>query len=269
MFISTLSLLPLLLAVWLYLRPPPTAPPRNKSILLLIAHPDDEAMFFAPTLLSLSAPHLHNTLSVLCLSSGDADGLGTVRKAELIDSWRVLGLGDATRVTVVEDERLPDSMDTRWDAGVVAEMVALHGGKQGEKGEKGGEKQGKQQVVLTFDELGVSGHVNHISLLAGARATGREVWTLRSVGVVRKYSAALDVATTLWLAGGSGGGSGGGTGSKGWVFVSGWAGVRTAQRAMTAAHVSQMRWFRWGWIWGSRYMVVNDVGVDTRATKTA
>ena len=30
--------------------------------------------------------------------------------------------------------------------------------------------------------------------------------------------------------------------------------------AMTRAHVSQMRWFRWGWIGVSRYMVVNDLG---------
>lgn len=28
---------------------------------------------------------------------------------------------------------------------------------------------------------------------------------------------------------------------------------------MTTAHVSQMRWFRWGWIGLSRYMVVNDL----------
>ena len=34
---------------------------------------------------------------------------------------------------------------------------------------------------------------------------------------------------------------------------------RRAQRAMTGAHVSQMVWFRWGWVWGSRYMVVNDL----------
>jgi len=43
---------------------------RNKRILLLIAHPDDEAMFFAPTLLALTQPQLGNHVKILCLSSG-------------------------------------------------------------------------------------------------------------------------------------------------------------------------------------------------------
>ena len=43
---------------------------RDKAILLLIAHPDDEAMFFAPTLLALTRPELGNLVKILCLSSG-------------------------------------------------------------------------------------------------------------------------------------------------------------------------------------------------------
>jgi N-acetylglucosaminylphosphatidylinositol deacetylase len=42
----------------------------NKRICLLIAHPDDEAMFFAPTLLALTEPALGNHVKILCLSSG-------------------------------------------------------------------------------------------------------------------------------------------------------------------------------------------------------
>lgn len=42
----------------------------NKRIVLLIAHPDDEAMFFAPTLLALTRSELGNHVKVLCLSSG-------------------------------------------------------------------------------------------------------------------------------------------------------------------------------------------------------
>lgn len=48
----------------------------NKRILLLIAHPDDEAMFFSPALTWLTRPNLGNQVMILCLSSGDADGLG-------------------------------------------------------------------------------------------------------------------------------------------------------------------------------------------------
>ena len=43
---------------------------QGKRILLLIAHPDDEAMFFAPTLLALTNPALDNHVKILCLSSG-------------------------------------------------------------------------------------------------------------------------------------------------------------------------------------------------------
>ena len=42
----------------------------QKRILLLIAHPDDEAMFFAPTVLALTRPELGNHVRILCLSSG-------------------------------------------------------------------------------------------------------------------------------------------------------------------------------------------------------
>jgi N-acetylglucosaminylphosphatidylinositol deacetylase len=42
----------------------------NKRICLLIAHPDDEAMFFSPTLLSLTKPETGNHVKILCLSSG-------------------------------------------------------------------------------------------------------------------------------------------------------------------------------------------------------
>lgn len=70
----TFSALPILAVVlWLYTvsvtrsRFPKL---RNKRICLLIAHPDDEAMFFAPTLLALTDPQLGNHVKILCLSSG-------------------------------------------------------------------------------------------------------------------------------------------------------------------------------------------------------
>lgn len=69
-----LALVPVLLTIaWLYTaysagdRLPKI---QNKRICLLIAHPDDEAMFFAPTLLALTRPELGNHVKILCLSSG-------------------------------------------------------------------------------------------------------------------------------------------------------------------------------------------------------
>lgn len=43
---------------------------RNKRICLLIAHPDDEAMFFSPTLLALTDKNSGNHVKILCLSTG-------------------------------------------------------------------------------------------------------------------------------------------------------------------------------------------------------
>ena len=43
------------------------------------------------------------------------------------------------------------------------------------------------------------------------------------------------------------------------LFVNSIGEYRRAQKAMTKAHKSQMRWFRWGWIVVGRYMVVNDL----------
>jgi N-acetylglucosaminylphosphatidylinositol deacetylase len=66
-------------------------------ILLVTAHPDDECLFFAPTILALNSSNLYS----LCLSTGDADGLGEIRVGELGHSLDVLGI-DKTRRWVVD-----------------------------------------------------------------------------------------------------------------------------------------------------------------------
>ena len=100
-----LVLLPVLLVLYAHpvftLRLPSS--PRGRKICLLIAHPDDEAMFFAPTLLALTAPERANHVKILCLSSGNADGLGEVRKKELVKSAMMLGLRSEEDVFVVDD----------------------------------------------------------------------------------------------------------------------------------------------------------------------
>jgi N-acetylglucosaminylphosphatidylinositol deacetylase len=56
---------------------------QNKRVLLLIAHPDDEAMFFAPTILSLTRPELGNHVKILCLSSGNYEDFNSNSRAVL------------------------------------------------------------------------------------------------------------------------------------------------------------------------------------------
>jgi GlcNAc-PI de-N-acetylase len=69
---------------------------RNKRICLLIAHPDDEAMFFAPTLLALTQPELGNHVKILCLSSGK----------ELCRSYRAKALTMLVQVMPMDWEKL-------------------------------------------------------------------------------------------------------------------------------------------------------------------
>ena len=72
----------------------------RRNILYVIAHPDDEAMFFAPSIVSLRAT---NNLHLLCLSTGNADGLGRTREKELQASAKWLGFQSAT---VIDDPEL-------------------------------------------------------------------------------------------------------------------------------------------------------------------
>ncbi len=75
---------------------------RNKRICLLIAHPDDEAMFFAPTVLALTRPETGNHVKILCLSTGNADGLGETRRRELVKSAMLLGLSQEDDIFVMD-----------------------------------------------------------------------------------------------------------------------------------------------------------------------
>lgn len=147
-------------------------------------------------------------------------------------------------------------------------------------------------VLITFDKGGISSHPNHISLYHGARhfvasltanrpgwASPVDMYTLTSVNVARKYAGVVDVFATLgttaldvWRGGGAAN-KGSSSNSKdkngrrrpaALVFMHGFGagGWATAREAMTRAHVSQMVWFRWGWITISRYMFMNDLRLE-------
>jgi N-acetylglucosaminylphosphatidylinositol deacetylase len=103
---NLIFLVPLLILVlWIYTSTLSQSFPTltGKRILLLIAHPDDEAMFFAPTVLRLAHPDLGNHVKILCLSSGNADGLGEVRKKELVKSALALGIRSEKDVIIIDD----------------------------------------------------------------------------------------------------------------------------------------------------------------------
>ena len=269
---------------------------RNKRICLLIAHPDDEAMFFSPTLLALTEPELGNHVKILCLSTGDNDGLGAVRQKELIASAELLGLrAPKEDVFIIDSPKFPDSMTTQWPAEEVAEVlgsafspqVSQKWESKRAKGSRSGPPGATIDVLLTFDQHGVSSHPNHISLYHGARTwlgglmKGHEGWrcpvelyALTSTNILRKYISMFDAPVTIiWTIMHSifepsrnvpSRSSKGREGAKKpmpakLLFVNDLMQYRRAQRAMTEGHNSQMRWFRWAWIGIGRYMIVNDL----------
>ncbi|KIE01595.1 N-acetylglucosaminyl-phosphatidylinositol de-N-acetylase, partial [Metarhizium majus ARSEF 297] len=264
---------------------------RNKRICLLIAHPDDEAMFFAPTVLALTRPETGNHVKILCLSTGNADGLGETRKKELVKSGMHLGLRDEDDVFVVDNTSscrssadFPDSMTAKWDESRIATLLcsafAPQLGRQ--RADDSAKPTANIDVLITFDGSGVSSHPNHISLFHGARAfvgalmRGKSGWacpvdlyTLRSVNILRKYSAFLDVFATMasWAVGVRHEDK---AHPGGLVFMNqlvGEGGLPTAWGAMTQAHKSQMVWFRYFYIGFSRYMLINDLKLEKIKSK--
>ncbi|KAH6689835.1 putative deacetylase LmbE-like domain-containing protein [Plectosphaerella plurivora] len=260
----------------------------NKRICLLIAHPDDEAMFFAPAVLALTRPETGNHVKILCLSSGNADGLGETRKKELVKSGMTLGLRQEDDVFVVDSPDFQDSMTLTWDpekiSALLCDAFAPHSRRPSSP--SAARPTANIDVLVTFDANGVSSHPNHISLHAGARTfisnllSGKpghtspvDLYTLTSVPFWRKYSAFLDILPTLasWRLGGGGGADesvnvrrdeNGNDHHRSLLFFSALTGegaLPTARRAMIHAHKSQMVWFRYGWITLSRYMVINDL----------
>jgi len=61
-------------------------------VTLVVAHPDDECMFFSPAMESIRRYCSKNSeslrMTLVCLSTGDAFGLGRVRAKELVGSCR-------------------------------------------------------------------------------------------------------------------------------------------------------------------------------------
>ncbi|XP_052659078.1 N-acetylglucosaminyl-phosphatidylinositol de-N-acetylase isoform X3 [Harpia harpyja] len=142
--------------------------------LLVTAHPDDEAMFFAPTVLGLGRAGAR--AAVLCCSAGNYYSQGEIRKKELEQSCFLLGV-PASDVTVVDHRDLPDNPAVEWDTQLLAAFVLKH------------IEANNINLVVTFDAGGVSGHANHISLYTALRQCRDQSTEPQSSSVNWKISA--------------------------------------------------------------------------------
>ncbi|KAK7269235.1 hypothetical protein RIF29_21953 [Crotalaria pallida] len=166
-------------------------PKGGSNVLLVIAHPDDESMFFTPTINFLISRG-HN-VQILCLSIGDADGKGNIRKQELFQACVALKI-PMQQVKIVDHPDLQDGFGKVWNhsllANIIEEETINH----------------KINMIITFDNYGVSGHCNHrdvhygvCKVLYDTLQRDIEVWELVSNNILRKYSGPVDIWLSMFL----------------------------------------------------------------------
>ncbi|KAJ8081813.1 N-acetylglucosaminyl-phosphatidylinositol de-N-acetylase [Marasmius tenuissimus] len=215
---------------------------RPQKLLVLTAHPDDECLFFSPTILAL---HKLADVFSMCVSNGNSDGPGDIRKQELEKSLDVLGVEPSRRL-ILDHPTLQDNITVSWDVSILSDVV------------KPFVLDNNIDTILTFDEGGISGHPNHKSLpeamkvmLAMFEDSQRrpKLYSLVTVPLPSKYISILaPVLAKLRLRVSD---------TKSITFVAGIDEYRLALRAMRQ-HWSQLVWFRWLNVMFSRYMWVNE-----------
>ncbi|XP_054723252.1 N-acetylglucosaminyl-phosphatidylinositol de-N-acetylase-like [Uloborus diversus] len=204
-------------------------------VLIIIAHPDDECMFFGPTILNLLRDECE--VYLLCLSAGGFYNKSKERKKELRESCKLLGI-PAGNVVIIEHSKLPDNPNSAWSPRKVAQIILKY------------VIQLSVNIIVTFDEKGVSGHLNHVALNKGLSFLNSErllpldceVLELKTVSLIQKYLSFLSVPLSVL--------------HEKCYFISNRSETKIIQECMRA-HKSQYVWFRKLYIIFSCYVYIN------------
>ena len=163
------------------------------SVLLIIAHPDDEIMFWTPTISAFISNNI--SMKILCLSNGNYDGLGEKREKEFDDVSRALNFPDNKILDIPE---LQDNIKRNWEPSIVSEQI--------EEYLKYNED---IKTIITFDQNGVTKHPNHISCYNGlqyylknhlneCKNNGIKVYTLDSFNFFLQYTVVFPLLYTIF-----------------------------------------------------------------------
>lgn len=114
-----------------------------KNVVCVFAHPDDEAFGPAGTIAKFSKTH---NVYILCATKGEAGGSGKVRSDELRRSAKVLGVKKVYFLGF-KDGELSNNLYHKLAAKIKVHLLKL-----------------KPKIVLTYEPLGVSGHIDHITV---------------------------------------------------------------------------------------------------------
>ncbi|GBB94463.1 hypothetical protein RclHR1_02360021 [Rhizophagus clarus] len=200
-------------------------------------------MFFGPTLLFLQDQNTQ--IHLLCLSIGNESGLGEIRRNELKSSCMILGI-DIENINIIDHPSLQDGPKNNWNPILISDIINDYVTKH------------KIDIIITFDEKGVSSHPNHIAAFNGAKHFIQSVTTsnnvilykLTTVPILRKYISILDLPLTYQFKNQNH--------LNHLIFISSFNNFILARRAMTS-HQSQLVWFRHLYILFSRYMMINEL----------
>ncbi|KAF3323142.1 N-acetylglucosaminyl-phosphatidylinositol de-N-acetylase-like isoform X2 [Carex littledalei] len=162
---------------------------KKKNVLLVMAHPDDESMFFSPTIMYLASEG--HQIHLLCISVGNADGLGNTRRQELYGACTVFNI-PREQIQILDHQNLQDGFNNKWEPHILSQII------------KDSLAMWNIDTVITFDNYGVSGHPNHRDVHHAVRKLMHEklpreieAWELISMSIFRKYSGPASVWPSL------------------------------------------------------------------------
>ncbi|EEB20267.1 N-acetylglucosaminyl-phosphatidylinositol de-N-acetylase, putative [Pediculus humanus corporis] len=207
-----------------------------KNVLFVTSHPDDECMFFGPTIVTLTND-TDCSVYLLCLSRGNYYKRGKIRKKELFESCKILQIPEQN-VQIVNSSLLRDDPNLNWNQEVIADIILNF------------LETYSIDTVITFDRYGVSNHPNHSSIFYAMAYLCLEkklpkkctAYALESVSKIRKYLGFMDVTFTYLLS------------SKKYVVP---MEKRNIIRDAMRAHKSQYLWYRRIYMYLSRYVFMN------------
>ncbi len=121
----------------------------KQNLVCIFAHPDDEAFGPGGTIAKFTKTH---TVYILCATRGEEGGLkqdssiGKIREKELLESAKILGVKKVFFLDF-KDGTLSNNLYHQLAKKIEAKLLQL-----------------KPETILTFEPLGVSGHVDHITV---------------------------------------------------------------------------------------------------------
>ncbi|KAL7718209.1 N-acetylglucosaminylphosphatidylinositol deacetylase [Entamoeba marina] len=199
----------------------------REPILFLFAHPDDDAMFFVPTL-----QHLKDHFIPFHFFSFTSTA---IREQEFMNAAKYF---NADTVAVGDPSKYKDGFNEKWDVMEMAQDVTKL------------INENNIQTIITFDGLGVSNHPNHIEInkalpMITTLNPHISVFTLKSKSFFRKYLHILDCILSIFQHS---------TNSLTTVLNSN----QNASNAMKV-YPSQLVWYRYIYLYFSTYTKLNEL----------